>query len=222
MSWTTASDDLRIRLNDGPTDKLRAFKRVFGEINGTNRLFKTYETRRVTDFSSEPDASNLGVYVDGQKTLAASIESDDVSSGYVTLVTAPSAGAVVEASYFVQNFTDAEISVFLKFSTNWLALGDDPSGIPSGLRPAAIEWAAGDAYQRLALRMAEPTSDTYRLEDMPSADRAALISQYQKLAQDAKALADKWQKDFYSKHGAREAALFGVYSPKIVDVAPRR
>ena len=61
MQWSTSVADLRAWLNDGPTDKLVSRKRCLGRIDGSNKIFKTFEFRRVTDFTTA--TSPFGVYV---------------------------------------------------------------------------------------------------------------------------------------------------------------
>lgn len=224
MSWTTAEADLRLLLNDGPTDKIRAFKRVFGDVNGVNVRFKTYEFRRVTDFSTEPDSSALGVYVNGVKIPAADIASDDLATGFFSLEASavPSASSVVEASYYMQYFIDSEIESFLRLASNWLGLADGFASIPQNLRPAALQYATGEGYQKLAMRFSEHSSETYRLEDMPDDRRMAIIAEYKNSAAQAKDQATRLRNDAYTRQGQSLAPLFGTFSPAFKDVAPRR
>lgn len=224
MSWTTSTDDLRLLLNDGPTDKIRAFKRVFGDVNGVNVRFKTYEFRRVTNFASIADSSPLGVYVNGVKIPATSIATDLPETGFfsVTVPAIPAAGAVVEATYYVQFFLDSELDGFLRIAANWLGFADSITNIPQGLRPAAIQYAAGEAYQKLAMRFAEHSSETYRLEDMPDDRRMEIVAQYKAASAEAKTQATTLRDQNYTRQGQSLAPLFGVYSPRITDVAPRR
>jgi len=224
MSWSTSVLDLRLLMNDGATDKIRAFKRVFGDVNGTNVRFKTYEFRRVTDFSAEADASPLGVYVDGVKVTAASIAADSPATGFFSFTAGakPASGSVVEATYFVQFFLDSELDGFLRLSANWLGFSDAVADIPQGLRPAALQYAAGEAYQKLAMRFAEHSSETYRLEDMPDDRRMEIVAQYKQAAAEAKAQAQGLRDQNYMRQGQHLAPLFGTFSPSVRDVAPRR
>jgi hypothetical protein len=220
MAWSSALTDLRTKLSDGPTDRIRAFKRVFGQIDGSNKVFKTYEFRRVTDFTSATGA--LGVYLNGTRLLNAAIASDDLSTGFFTLVTAPSAGDILEATYYNQYFLDAELTTFLTFATQWLGLGDDYNAIPSGLRPCALYYALGEGYAKLAVRFSESMSETYRLEDMPDVTRQALIEEYKKNGEAAKAQALQARNEFYSRQGQHLQPLFGSNLGHVRDVAPKR
>jgi hypothetical protein len=224
MSWTTALDDLRLLLNDGPTDKIRAFKRVFGDINGVNDRFKTYEFRRITNFKTEDDASSLGVYLDGGKVSNVYLSSDDPTSGFFIFDAAylPGTGQVVEATYYVQYFLDPELQSFLRLAQNWLGYGDDYTTTPQGLRPALLQYATGEGYQKLAMRFSEHSSETYRLEDMPDVRRTAMVAEYKNAGAQAKEQAHTLRNEFYSRQGQHLSPLFGVLSPTIRDVAPRR
>jgi len=65
--WTTAKLELRNLIADNSSDKLRYKKRVIGIVNGTNKVFKTFERRRITDFTDGTLSQQLGVFVDGVK-----------------------------------------------------------------------------------------------------------------------------------------------------------
>ena len=224
MSWTTALDDLRLLLNDGPNDKIRAFKRVFGDIDGVNVRFKTYEFRRITNFKTEADSTPLGVYVDGQKVPNANIQVDEPLSGFFSFAAGhiPASGSVVEATYNLQYFLDTELQGFLRLAQNWLGYGDDYTVTPQGLRPALLQYATGEGYQKLAMRFSEHSSETYRLEDMPDVRRTALVAEYKNAGAQAKEQAHTLRNEFYSRQGQHLSPLFGVFSPQIRDVPPRR
>lgn len=220
MSWSTAVADLRLKLSDNANDKLRAFKRVFGQVDGSNKVFKTFEFRRVTDFTTA--AAPLGVYVNQVRIPSASIQTDDMTTGYFTFVTAPAASDVVEASYYIQFFYDAELDAFLRLSANWLGFGDTYSQIPEGLRPAALQWSIGDAYQKLAMRFAEHISETYRLEDAPTEDRFNIVEQYKALAEQSHREAKDFRDEYYKRQGQHLAPLYGMSFGRVRDVGPNR
>jgi len=226
MSWTTALTDLRLLLNDGPTDKIRAFKRVFGTVDGANAVFKTLEFRRITDFTTVDETGPLGIYINGEKfgPIALPLTYDDPGSGYFKfdLLSIPIAGAVVEATYYIQYFLDPELQVFLRLAQNWLGFGDDYSAIPQGLRPAALQYAAAEGYQKLAIKFSSHLSETYRLEDMPDVKQMALLSEFKQAADTARQQAQQLRNEYYSRQGQSLSPLFGVYSPAIKDVPPRR
>ena len=220
MSWTTALSDLRLKLSDNPNDKLRAFKRVFGQVDGSNKVFKTFEFRRVSDFTSA--VAPLGIYINQVRINAAAIASDDLTTGYFTLVSAPAATDVVEATYYVQFFYDAELDGFMRISANWLGLGDDYSQVPNGLRPACIQYALGDAYQKLAMRFAEHISETYRLEDAPTEDRFRIVDQYKQLAAQSHQEAKDFRDEYYKRQGQHLSPLYGLSLGRVRDVGPNR
>jgi len=220
MAWTTALSDSRMKLNDGPVDKIRAFKRVLGQIDGTNTRFKTFEFRRVTDFTTA--TGSLGVYVDQVLQSSGYIATDDPTSGYFTTVTAPSASSVVEATYYVQYFLDAEIQTFLRYASNWLGLGDDYTQIPGGLQAAAVSYVAAEGYQKLASRFSEHMSETFRLEDMPDVARQALIAEWKQASEHSRDTAHKLRDEFYTRQGQSLAPLFAVNRGYVPNVVPNR
>jgi hypothetical protein len=220
MSWLTAISDVRLKLSDNPNDKLRAFKKVLGQVDGVNVLFKSFEFRRVTDFTSA--AAPLGVYVNQSRLDTTDIASDDLQTGYFTLVTPPAADAAVEATYYVQFFYDTELEGFLRLSANWLGFGDDFTTITEGLRPAAIQYAIGDAYQKLAMRFAEHISETYRLEDAPTEDRFRIVEQYKQLAAQSHEEARGFRDEFYKRQGQPLAPIYGLNKGFVRDVGPNR
>lgn len=221
MSWTTAALDLRNLLSDGDIDKARYRKRVFGEVNGTNTHFKTFEFRRTTDFSTS--SLPLGVWVSGVNVGTSGITSDSPVTGDFDLLVAPTDGQVVEASYYIQWFLDTEIINFLRLSTNWLGLGDDPLVVGQGLRPAALKYAASDAYQKLAIKWAEMLSEQFMLNDSPDKDKNfKIVDAYMKAAAQFRKDAEAVRDDFYSRSGREKQPLFGNNVGAVSDNVPKR
>lgn len=220
MSWSTAVTDLRTKLSDGATDRLRAFKRVFGEANGTNTIFKTFEYRRTTDFTTS--SGFMGVYKNGVKISSGGISADDLTTGYFSLAVAPIGTDRIEATYYVQYFTDTELQSFLRLASNFLAAGDDYTQIVGGLQNAAINYASAEAYQKLALRFVDTMSDTYRLEDNKG-DNEKIALQFKKSSEDARGEAKKLRDDFYeNRQGQALAPLYGFALGNVSDVPPNR
>lgn len=217
MSWTTAPDELRVLLNDGPTDKPYWRKRLFGEVNGTNVKFKNLEYRRVTDFTTS--VAPFGVFVDG---IVAGIDLDFAATGDVILTTAPNQGSIVEASYYTQWFLDIEITQFLTDATKWLSLGTDYTAIESGLQPGLIKYAASEAYQKLALKMATHIQETYLLNDSPDEKRFQIVDTYMKQAALFGKQAQGVRDDFYSRSGEQLQPLFANNPGRIRDTVPKR
>lgn len=220
MSWTTALDDLRLKLSDTPIDKLRAYKRVFGQIDGQNQLFKTFEFRRVTDFTAAE--APLGVYLNQVRLESSAIQSDDLQTGFFTLSSAPEEGSVLEAVYYVQFFLDSNLYDFLRLATQWLGLGSDHANIPAGLQGSALQYAAAEAYQKLAMRFSEHLSETYRLEDAPDAERFKLVDEYKRMSDDCRLSATTLRDQYYTRQGQPLQPLFGVNRGRVRDVAPPR
>lgn len=217
MSWATAVDDVRRILSDGSKDKLRHRKRVFGKIDGTNTRFKTLEFRRLTTLVGA--VAPVGAYVDG--SLAA-VTSDDFSdTGEFVLATAPADGSVVEATYFIQWFLDSEVEGFLTSAANWLTFGVF-ADIPPGLRPAAIHYAAQEAYLKLAVRWAEELSETYRLEDAPSEGAFEIVDKYRQIAMDMHKKSMALRDDFYTRSGKQKQPSFGIIAGNVPDPVPKR
>lgn len=220
MSWTTSNDELRKMLSDGPTDRLRAFKKVFGQIDGSNKIFKTFEFRRVTDFTTA--ASPLGVYINGVLQSNASFSSDDIATGYFNFVTAPAAGSIIEATYYIQWFNDSELTQFISDATRWLGFGTDPNAVSLGLQPSALKYAGYVAYEKLALKWVEKLSETYRLEDAPDAERFKSVDTYRNISQQFLKDAHQLRDDFYTRQGQSLSPLFGILSGTAKDIVPRR
>lgn len=196
MSWSSAVSDLRSLLNDNSTDRYRYRKKVFGELNGTNTAFKTLENRRVTDLSA-----TAGVWKNGVLLSIASIASDVPLTGEFVLVTAPVDGDVLEASYYYQYFLDAELTVFLTSGADWLGFAGDYTNLDPGLRPSCKHYAAAEGYLRLASRMTEAWTDTYRLEDAPNNERTNLIKMWMDAAEMHRDMARKLRDDYYTRQG---------------------
>ena len=212
MSWTTALSELRGDLSDGPTDKLRYRKRCVGEVNGTNTLFKTFEFRRATNFTSPP--AGQGVFVSG---IAAASSTDFPDIGSFELSVAPVEGQIVEATYHVQWFLDTELDRFLEKSSQWLGLGGDVTIVTEGLRPAATKYAVHLAYQKLALRWAEHITETFRLEDSQDDKRMSIVSEYRSFSSEALKEATEIRDTFYTRQGQNLSPLWGIIKGKVVD-----
>lgn len=218
MSWATPTIDLRRLLSDGATDRYRYRKRVFGEINGTNTTFKTFEFRRVTDFTAA--AAPLGVYVNGVRLLPVGITTDYLATGEFVLATAPIDGDVVEASYYVQWFIDAELDDFIVKATNWLGLGSTPANVPDGLVPSAMKFAAAEAYLKQAMRWREALSEGYRVEDAPK-DGLTPADEFIKMSEIFRKEATQNRDEYYRRQGQPLQPLWGVVSGRVPNPTPR-
>ena len=219
MSWTTSTEDLRKLLSDGPTDKYFYRKKVFGDINGTNQNFKTFEFRRVTNFVTEPSGTFLGAYVNSVKVTATV---DDFATGEFTLTTAPTDGSRVEATYYAQWFLDSELNEFLTTATQWLGKGATVSNVEDGLQPAALKYASGEAYQKLSLRWVQHLSETFRLEDAVDPKNQGIVDPYEKASLAFKKEAETLRDDFYKRQGQYLAPLNLSIAGRVREIAPKR
>lgn len=218
-TWVDPIGDVRKVLSDGPTDKLRYRKEVMNQLDGTNRTFKTFEARRLSDFSQSPTAP-IGVYVNG---AAATVTDDDPVSGEFTLQTAPTDGQQLRATYYVQWFLDAEITEFLVQAAEWIGYQDAYLTIPEDLRPAAKEYAASVAYQKLSAKFAENLAESYQLYDAPDKKRFDPVSAYMKISDSKMKRATQLRDDVYKgRKGQSGAPRFQTIAGRARDVAPGR
>jgi hypothetical protein len=216
MSWTTYAEEVRRLLSDGPKDRLRHRQKVFGQVDGTNKVFKTLEFRRVTDFTTA--SAPEGVYVNG---VAAAVTSDDLDSGEFELTDAPVDGDVVEATHYVQWFTDDELTQFISDAARWLSFGT-AGDVPPGLQPSALHFALQEAYQKLSIRWSEMLSNTYRLEDMPADNIVKMAESFQKSADLMHKKSTDLRNDFYTRQGQNRSPNFGTILGHVPDVVPKR
>jgi len=217
MTWAQPIIDLRNKLSDGDTDKFFYRKKCFGQVDGSNTNFKTFEFRRITNFVGV--ASPLGVYVNG---VNVSVTSDNIQTGDFTLAVAPAQRTSVEASYYAQWFLDSELVIFLRAASNWLAQGDTYSNIAGGLIPAALSYAQAEAYEKLALRWANHLSESFLLNDAPKEGTKTPADQYQKFAKQCRDDAYKSRDDYYSRSGQSNQPLYGVAGGTPIDPMPMR
>ncbi len=214
----TAISDCRKLLSDGPTDKLRYRKKVIGQADGSNKVFKTFEMRRVTALVGA--VAPAGVYVNN--TLA-TVDSEDLATGEFTIHTAPVDGDQINATYNLQWFNDDEIIQFLTSASQWITSADDYTAITNDLRPAAKAYVAAEAYGKLSLRFAENIAETYQLYDVPDGKRFDPVTQYAKMAADKLKMAFELRDDVYKdRKGQAKAPRFVTISGRVRDVPPNR
>jgi hypothetical protein len=218
LSWTTAVNDIRTALSDGPTDKLRYRKKVMNQLDGVNLVFKTFEMRRTSTLVGATGAP-AGVFVNN---VLATITAEDLTSGEFTMQTAPANGSALEATYYIQWFTDPEIEEFLTSASEWISGQDDWTQLAQGLEPAAKEYSCATAYQKLVSRMSENVAETYQLEDAPDQKRFDPIAAYMKISTTKFKLAFELRDDFYkSRQGRAKAPIFRTMRGRVRDVPPR-
>lgn len=216
--WLTPTDDLRKLLSDGDSDKFNWRKRVLPDSpNGVITTFKTFENRRVTDFTSATGGA-YGVFVDG---VAATVSVDDPDTGEFQLAAAPSGGQYVEATYNYRWFLDSELDEFLKNASQWLGLGENYVNLADGLQPCALKYAASEGYQKLSLRWALTYSSNFKLEDQPQKDRQDQVQNpYAQLAKEFLKMATTLRDDFYKRQGQPLAPLFRSIAGRVRNVEP--
>lgn len=203
MAWSTGLSDLRTALSDGPTDRYSYRKQIFGQINGTNTTFKTFEDRRVTDFTL-----TQGIYKNGNLLTVDQISSDNTVTGEFVLLSAPVDGDLIEASYYTQWFIDSELTYFLTQATRWLGLGTDYTQIADGLIPAAEKFAQAEAYLKMAQKWRNMLSQVYRVEDAPSKTGTTPVDSYIKMAEDFRKQAQMDRDEYYTRQGQQKQPLF--------------
>lgn len=217
--WTDAEalEDVRAKLSDGNQDKFGFRKPCFGLTNGDNTTFKTFEWRRVTDLTDTEFP--LGVFVNGESV---SVSEDFPDTGDFQLSDAPVDGDKVEASYYSQWFSDDELRKFLVKATQWLGMGRDFTTLQDVIIPAALEYAASEAYAKLALRWAVRVSEMYRVEDAPDEKRMAIVDSYKAAATQALKDATEKRDAVYTRQGQSLAPLFRNIAGHVVDPQPKR
>lgn len=217
MSWSTAVSDLRVALSDGPLDRLCSMKKIFGIQNGQNRVFKTLEFRRVTDFSASGTSFPLGVQVDGAFLAASAISQDNPDSGFFEVIStaAPTDSQQVTCTYYAQWFVDAELVGFLQRASEWMGFGAAYAGINPQFKTAALKYALAEAYGKIAIKVATPTSAGFQLEDAPDETKADMIRAYQTASKNAMDAAYKARDDVYSRQGQAKAPRFATVSGNI-------
>lgn len=225
MAWVdspTAILALRNLIYDGPTHKLCSQKKVIGVIDGTNRLFKTFEYRRLTDFTTA--TAPLGVYVNGAHVAAATDDDATTATGSFTLTSAPSQTSrdVVTATYYYQWFIDSELSGFLANAATWLGFSTTYINIPDGLNAAALRFAAQEAYEAAAMRFSTRMAEVYKLEDAPSEDILKSVTAFKDMADNFLAKAETMRNDYYTRQGQSLAPNFSFALGRVRDPVPRR
>lgn len=218
MAWPSVLSDLRTSLSDNETDKLEYRKRVLNTQDGTNTTFKTFEWRRLTDFTGTDNPAGTGVFVNGS---IVTVIADNPSMGEFSLALAPSNTDTLEASYYSQWFLDNDLQLFINEAVQWLTTGT-ADATPEGLKPAALAFACSKAYKALALKTARNYSEQYRMEDSPNPNRNSPMQAYMDLAKsfgdDATALRDQ----FYRRAGQALQPLTAVVQGQYIDIVPRR
>lgn len=224
MSWSSTSAAifaLRALIKDNSTDKICSNKAVVGTVDGINTIFKTFEYRRVTDFSDSPDFP-LGIYLNGAALSATGIVQDDPESGTFQVTPAPNNRSSIRAYYYYQWFTDQELNSFLVNASDWLGLGPTYINLPDGLNAAALRFAAQEAYEAAAMKYATRASEVYKLEDAPTEDILKSMEAFRSMADNFMDKAKEMRDDYYTRQGQSLAPNFGFALGQVTDPTPRR
>ncbi len=226
MGWSStalAITSLRTLVKDNPTDKLCSTKAVLGTVDGTNQIFKTFEYRRLTDFTDSLDFP-LGVYYNGNQLAATGVAQDDPDSGtfQLQLSPPPSNRDSIRATYYYHWFTDDELAEFLTNASNWLGLGPTYINLPDGLIAAALRFAAQEAYLAAAMKYTTRMSEVYKLEDAPSEEILKALDAFRGMADDFMESAKDLRDDYYKRQGQSLAPNFGFALGAVTDPTPRR
>ena len=208
--WTTYLSDLRTLLNDNVSDRLAYRKKCFGTCDGTNTVFKTFEFRRITNFTTAVPGT-YGVFINGVQVLAANIAYDDTASGEFSFKptfqpTGPT--QVVTASYYTEQFLDTELTDLVQRAVQSLGLGLVIANVDPALWDAVLNYAASEGMKKLALRWTQRASDVFLLEDIPKQESLKIAESYTGLAGQYYKNSIQMRDDFYTRQGQTLAPNF--------------
>ena len=182
----TLIDDLRMRIQDGPTNKLAVHKPALqGDIDGSNKIFILLEPRYV--------AASLKAYLNSASVTATAL---DNLSGMVELATAPASGKLT-FSYFWQYFLDTELDLFLRQGAGNVGMTDYTLADVS-LQPVIVEYAASYAYLFLATEWVRSMSEKIQLSDAPQQTGIPVPNHFLQLKKDAWNTAEGMKKEYYT------------------------
>lgn len=225
MAWldqATAISSLRQMIYDGPTDKICANKKVLGVTDGINSIFKTFEFRRITDFSEAEFP--LGIFLKGVAIDTGLVVQDDLASGIFQLSgdAIPTNRDSLTASYYYQWFVDAELTTFMQNATTWLGFSSNFQNIPDGLNAAALRFAAKESYSAAAMKYSSRMAEVYQLEDSPVEDINKSVQAMQSMADNFMDEATRLRDDYYTRQGQSLAPNFSFSLGRVTDPTPRR
>jgi hypothetical protein len=227
MAWSdspTAILALRNILFDGPTHKFASRKKVLGDIDGTNVVFKTFEYRRVTNFTTA--TGTTGVFLNSLQLTPAQVTSDDTASGTFqidpSVTPIPTNRDALTASYYYQWFADEELDQFLQNASSWLGQSTNYLTFPDGLNAAALRFAAQEAYEAAAMKYSVRVSEVYQLEDAPTEQILKSVEAMKDMAASFMEKAETMRDDYWKRQGQYLAPNFGFALGKVRDITPRR
>jgi hypothetical protein len=209
--YQSGISDLQVLLSDQPDDRYMYRKRVFGQCDGTNTSFKTFDRRRVTNFTVAA-TSGEGLYLNSVLIASSNVTSDVPETGEFVLSTGstPNDGDILEASYYFQWFDISELDTFLQISSRWLQGFNDYTQTPNQLIDALLKYAAAEAYMKMAQRWRSYMSQEYKVEDAPKDSPTYNTNDFLQLAKNfrAEALASRTEY-MQTRQGRALQPLFG-------------
>ncbi len=212
---TTARNELRAFLNDGPQDRPVKAKILIGPVDGVNTVFFTFDDRLVT--------GSLVVSIDYVDLPGAQVTLNDPVFGKITLTTPPAAQTTVRGRYFFQFFLDSELDEALRNAAGEIHESDDITLTALGLKNAALNFAGYFSFTKQAIRWAQRMSEKFILEDAPVEDGSiARPNLFNQLAQSYLKNAIQLRDSYYQRHGRRNAPAFTVFKPTFPPIGPRR
>lgn len=215
MSYTDALKNLRMLLSDTERDKRATGKGLLGSVDGTNKIFYSYDKRILAD--------TLKVFVDGQD---APFTLDDAVAGKITITDAPPVNAKVAADYYFQWWLDDQLKDFLNRGAQTCSAFDPSTPEVSydqlipGLRSAATYFACHDANMALIQLLVNRRHSEEFLTQQDGNDDANFSQMIEALRRGAK---DFWERaiwsrdDYYERQGRRNKPSMAV---KTVSVRP--
>lgn len=210
-----AVEDVRKFLNDGPMDKPVKGKRVFGTVDGVNRVFYAFDDRLVL--------GSLRATVNDVFVAIGDIVIDDPIIGQFTLDTAPAARATVRAHYYFQYFLDEELQTALESAAQQLTESDSILATPVGLKASAMAFAGHFAFTKQALRWAERVSSRFLAEEAPSdSDLTSRTNLFQQIANAMLKNAETLRTSYYTSHGRRNIPGMQAVYPRLPSLTTKQ
>jgi hypothetical protein len=197
-------------------------KKILGVVDGINTIFKTFEYRRVTNFTTA--TFPLGLYLNGTAIPLGNIIQDDLESGTFQLQapSLPSNTSKLTGTYYYKWFDDSELDQFLQNASSWLGYGTSYVNLDDGLNAAALRFAAQEAYEKAAAKYSTRASQVFQLEDAPTEDIMKSIEAFKEMSEGFLEKAETMRDDFYKRQGQPLAPLFGFALGRVTDPTPRR
>lgn len=219
-NWTDVTQavlDLRRFVNDGPSDRPIKRKQVIGRVDGINVNYITWDDRIID--------TTLQVSLDDAPYDPSQVVVDDAILGRFHLITttvsntpqvpAP-AQSTLRASYFFQYFLDEDLVMAMEMAAQEIAETDDITLIASGLKLAALNFAAFVGYEKQAMRWEARKSTEFILQEEPlDADTMNRSNFLQKAAEKYYEMAIKLRNGFYQRHGRRDAPAMTIFKPNV-------